>query len=187
MALTPAQQATLKANILAAGDTASLRDSPDGRYEIARLYNLTAAPDFYVWRDLDAETVTDLITFASMTPADAVPTTPALTVDVYRARALACQGKQFNLQNLLIGRTTIRMKRTNTRAAFQDCLTNIPAGAAGALISANWVGVRDAAKFLATRFERVFATGTGTFATPGDLVIEGTVSFGDVDAALNLP
>jgi hypothetical protein len=154
---------------------------------IAGWYNLQAAPDFFVWKDLPMEDVLNLITFAAMTPADAVPTTPALTVDVYRARALACQGKQFNLQNLIIGRQTAPMKRANYRTAMQDCLTGIPAGASGALIAANWNGVRDAAKRLVNNLERVFATGTGTQATPGDVVVEGTVTGDEISDIKGLP
>lgn len=143
---------------------------------IADWYNLPATPDFFVWRDLPMEDLLNLVTFANMTPVDAVPASPSLAVELWGSRSLACQGKQFNLQNLTIGRSTAPMKRTNYRAALQDCLTNIPAGASGSLIAANWVGVRDAAKFLATNMEKVFATGTGTQATPADLVLETTVS-----------
>lgn len=198
MTLTPAQLATLKAHILANttvivggqfGGT-QVKDVPnngDGHHALAAWYNLAADPAFTVWRDLPMETVLGLITYANMTPLDAVPATPQLDVLVWTARALSCQGKQFNLQNLTIGRSTAPMKRTNYRAAMQDCLTNLPAGAGGNLIAANWVGVRDAAKFPATNCEKLFATGAGTTNSPADLVFEGQLSPGDVSAALNLP
>jgi hypothetical protein len=202
MALTAAQLATLKADILANTATipagqpwtgafagVQVKDVPndgDGNIAVAGWYNQPHAT-WIVWRDLPMETVLGLITYANMTPLDAVPTTPALTVDVYRARALCCQGKQFNLQNLTLGRSTAPMKKTNYRAALQDCLTNIPAGAAGALIAANWTGVRDGAKFAATNAEKLFSTGTGSSATPADLVYEGAISGSDVNTALNLP
>lgn len=203
MPLTNGQLTTLKTNIVAntatipAGQPWSgsfagtqVKDVPnndDGNYAVAGWYNLVAAGPWIVWRDLPMDTVLSLITFASMTPADAVPTTPALTVDVYRARALACQGKQMNLQNLIISRTTAPMKQTSYRAGLQDCLTNIPAGASGALITANWVGVRDAAKFSATNAEKLFSTGTGSSAVPADLVVEGSITAQEVSAARNLP
>lgn len=197
MPLTPAQNTALKNDIAANSNTipagrpfagtaiSALPNTADANEEIARWYNLTASPAWVVWRDLPMEVVLDTIAFASMTPADAVPTTPALTVDVYRARSLACQGKQFNLQNLTLGRTTAPMKRATYRAGLQDCLTNIPAGAGGSLISANWVGVRDAAKFNATNAEKLFSTGTGTTAAPADLGREGPISKDDVEAARN--
>lgn len=199
MPLTTAQLATLKAHIAANTNTipagqpwtnsfvgVQVKDVPSGGGgldTIAGWYNQVASPDYFVWRDLPMETVLNLVTFANMTPLDAVPTTPALTVDVFRARALVCQGKQFNFQILTQGRATAPMKRLNYRAAMQDCLTNIPAGAAGALIAANWAGVRDGAKFLALRIEQVLATGNGASATPSDLSHEGTINALDVEQA----
>ncbi len=203
MPLTPAQLVTFKAAILANTTTipagyswsgsfvgTQIKDVPnsgDGNAAVAGWYNLTAAPAFTVWRDLPMESLLALIDYAKMTPADAVPTATALEVEVWTARALSCQGKQFNLQNLTIGRSTAPMKRTNYRAALQDCLTNIPAGVSGATLAANWTGVRDAAKFSATNAEKLFATGTGSVAVPADLGYEGTVSGDDVSNALNLP
>ena len=176
--------------------------TPDGNATLAGWYNQIAVPDFVVWRNLPMDTILSLITYAAMTPADAVPSVTTLgsnptsaqqatydnqiaTLGIWRARSLSCQGKQFNLQNLTIGRTSAPMKQANYRAALQDCLTNLPAGASGASIAANWVGVRDAAKFLALYSEKVFATGTGTTATPADLGYEGTITADDVEAARN--
>ena len=201
MPLTAAQKTTLKADILANQATipagqpwtnsyagvavSAVPNSNDGNATIAGWYNQTASPDFFVWRDLPMDTVLGLITYANMTPADAVPTDTALNVAIWQGRSLVCQGKQFNLQNLTIGRTTAPMKKSNYRSGMADCLANIPSGAAGALLSANWGGVRDAAKFLARFAEKVLATGTGTFNTPADLGYEGTVSGDDIEAARN--
>lgn len=199
--LTSAQLSTLKAHIAANTNTiptgqpwtgsfggTQVKDVPnsgDGNAAIAGYYNLAASPAFTVWRDLPMETVLNTITFANMTPLDAVPTDTALNTSIWQARALSCQGKQFNLQNLTIGRSTAPMKRSNYRAAMQDCLTNLPAGVNGALVAANWVGVRDAAKFSATNVEKVFATGTGSSGSPADLGYEGTISPDDVEQARN--
>lgn len=189
MALSTAQLQALKNDIAANTATINgvqIKDMPnnsDASDAIANWYNGTASPDFIVWRDLPMEDVLNLITFANMTPADAVPTTPDLTVQVWNARAICCQGKQFNLQNLTIGRTTAPMKRSNYRSAMQDCLTNIPAGASGATVAANWVGVRDAAKGKANRIEKLLATGAGTTNSPADVTYEGTISWPDVEAA----
>jgi hypothetical protein len=166
---------------------------------IAKWYNITASPDWYVWRNIPIDTVLNLVTFASMTPVDSIPSVTSLpasptnaqnatynnqmaTVHQWNARSLSCQGKQFNLQNLTIGRTIATMKTLSYRAALQDCLTSIPAGAGGATIAANWVGVRDAAKSLATRLEKLFSTGTGSLATPADLTFEGTATYQDLQA-----
>lgn len=194
MPLTSAQNATLKTNIQANAATVLINGtatainavpiSPDNCAQIAGWYNLPASPAFTVWRDLPMETILDTISFQNMTPVDAVPAVD-LTIQTWIARSLACQGKQFNLQNLTIGRSTAPMKRTNYRAGMQDALTNIPAGAAGALISANWVGVRDGAKFSATNAEKLYATGTGSTASPADLVVEGAITGSDVLTAMS--
>lgn len=202
MSLTPQQLADLKTDILANTNTIPAgypwsgsfvgvqvkdvpNDSGDGNAAVAGWYNLAATGPFVVWRDVPMEVILGAITYANMTPLDAVPTTPDLSVQVFVARALVCQGKQFNLQNLTIGRSTAPMKRANYRSALQDCLTNIPAGASGASLGANWPGVRDAAKFSATNAEKLFATGTGTDATPANLVFEGSVSESDINTALS--
>jgi hypothetical protein len=218
--LTPAQLTTLKADVAANTNTIpagqpwtgsfagmqvkNVPNSGDGNAAIAGWYNLAAAPDFTVWRDLPMDTVLNAYTPANMTPLDTVPAVTTLpsnptaaqnatynnqvaALHIWNARANNCQAKQFNFQNLTIGRNTAPMKRSGYRAGLQDCLTNIPAGAGGALIAANWVGVRDGAKFLATNAEKLFATGTGTAATPADLSFEGPITGADVENARNLP
>jgi hypothetical protein len=151
---------------------------------VAALYNDNASPDYFVWRDLPMETVQGLHTAANMTPLGNPPTTPDLTVQVWIARCVTCQGKQLNYQGLTQGRTTAPMKKSGYRAAIQDCLTNVPAGTNGTLLSAGWVEIRDAAKFLATRLEKLLATGTGSFASPADLSFEGVVSHQDISDAM---
>jgi hypothetical protein len=198
MILTQAQLTTLKTDILANTNTVTYQGSSvqiknllfangDACDAAAAWYSLTAAGPWIVWRDLPMDTVRSLITYAAMTPADNPDGT-----QVWANRSLACQGKQFNLQNLTIGLTVANMKRTNYRAALQDCLTAIPAGAGGSSIAANWTGVRDAAKFSATNAEKVLSTGTGTNANPADLPIgigdqaAGTLTGQNVQDAINL-
>ncbi len=186
MALSSAQKTALKADIAANTATiggVQIKNMPNGddaNYAISAWYNGAATGPWYVWRDLPMEDVLNLISFANMTPADAPPTTPDLTIQAWLAKAICCQGKQFNLQNLTLGRTTAPMKRQTYRAAMQDALTNIPAGAGGATIAANWTGVRDAAKGTATNAEKLFSTGTGSQAVPADLGYEGGISGQDV-------
>jgi len=50
MILTPQQLSALKADILADGALASIPLGSDGDQTIADAYNLTVAPDFWVWR-----------------------------------------------------------------------------------------------------------------------------------------
>ena len=50
MALTPAQEATLKTNVEADPAFNGLPQNSDGAFAVAAAYNLTAAPQFVVWR-----------------------------------------------------------------------------------------------------------------------------------------
>lgn len=177
MALTPAQLATLKANILAAGDTAGLRDSPDGRDEIARLYNLTAAPDFYVWRTSVAEA--EFVGTAGVDVANAGAATNWSWVGAgFITRS---QGERDAWNRLFMG-GSCNPSLANVRQALADILSG---GTAPAPANRNHLLV--IAKRKATRAEKLFATGTGSFAPPAMLVVEGAVTFADIDAALNLP
>ena len=78
-----------------------------------------------------------------------------------------------------------------SRLGMFDCSrANIRSG-----IDATWVGtsadlavratVYTHCKRLATRVEKLFATGTGTDATPGLLVFEGTINYRDVADAMS--
>lgn len=184
MQLTTAQKQTLKAAILAETNTAfvALRNANDEQ-GMADFYN--AQSTFVVWQTSVAiDTITDAIDWARMTPAQAIPATGTDAILQWQARALMCQGKQFNLQNLLIGKQSIAASRANIRAALQDCLTALPSTAAGTNQSAGWTAVQASMQRTCTVGERLFATGTGTTATPGSLVVEGTVSAQDISDAM---
>lgn len=201
--LTPTQSAALKTDFeantavippgqpwtgaFAGTQVKDLPNTGDGNAAAAGWYNSAAAPAFVVWRDVPMETILNAVVFANMTPADAVPTGADLAVQVWIARAIACQGKQLNLQALTTGRSSAPMKRANYRAALQDCLTALPAGVAGANVSAGAAAVAAAAKFPATNAEKLFATGAGTTPSPADLGYEGPVTAADVETARNLP
>lgn len=63
-------------------------------------------------------------------------------------------------------------------ASPSDALVNVPSGASGALVDAGWLGagkVKAAISRPASRLEQVFATGTGTSASPGSLVVNTQV------------
>jgi hypothetical protein len=97
---------------------------------------------------------------------------------------LACQGKQFNLQNLINSANRSGQLATglgNIRAGLQDSLTGIQSGAAGAILGGGWANVQLAIQRFASNYESLFATGTGTQASPASLVYEGPIS--RIDAA----
>lgn len=184
MELTNAQRATLKAAIAAETNPTfvALRQANDEQ-GMADFYN--APSTFVVWQtSVPIDAITDAIDWARMTPAQPIPATGSDAQLAWIARANMCQGKQFNLQNLLIGRQTIAASRPNIRAAFQDCLTGLPSTASGTNQQAGWVAVQAAMQRICTVGERLFATGTGTTASPGLLGVEGTLSAQDISDAL---
>ena len=160
--MTPAQLATLKADIEADPILSAMPMTTDGAYDIAAAYNLTANPAWYVWR-------TDV-------PVDEIMK----------------NGMDWTqVDNLTVGKARIWdwMTRLGT---FNASKLNIRAG-----INAAWVGtaqmlaVRTAiythCNRAATRFEKLFASGTGTTVSPATMVLEGNVSYQDVQAARSLP
>jgi hypothetical protein len=174
--MTPAQLLLIKAEIAADPALNSLPNTADDAYAIADALNLLPSPDFMVWQtNLPTQAVFDAITWANLTPADAPDGTAAWT-----NRALACQGKQFNLQTILTGREYINATKVNIRAGLQDALTSVPSGAGGATRPAGWVAVQTAMQRKATRAEKVLATGVGTAANPALLGFEGIVTHQDV-------
>jgi hypothetical protein len=180
--LTPAQYASLKADILASGDMNTQPMTSAGAAAIAALYNAASNQD--VWRtDANVNAIYDAIDWTKFTPADAVDSTVT-----YSNRLLLIQTKQMNLQNMLQGRTTVDASRANLRAGLRDAVTNLPAGSSGAAISAGGAGgaaVLNALTRKATRFEKLFATqsaATGTVSA-NILVIEGVVSGDDIQVA----
>jgi hypothetical protein len=191
MALTSAQYATIKADIAANSDLNTKPNTPDGNFEVARLYNLLASPDFYVWRtEVAVQEIYNQINWVNLTPVDAVPdaTVTTGTALTYLNRAMVCQAKQFNLQTLLLGQGTINAARSNVRAGLQDALSNYPSGVNGALIGGNWVAVRDnALARKATRLEKLLsAGGTGANAQNASTMgFEGGISPDDVTTARN--
>jgi hypothetical protein len=192
MNLTTAQLQTIKTDIAANSDLNAFPNTDDGNFAIAALYNALAAVAFFVYRtNIPVQDIFDQITWANLTPSDA----PAATFDAagmaWQNRALACQAKQFNVQLLLQGQSTVNAAKANVRAGLQDALTNVPSGASGALVSGGWVGVRDnALARKATRLEKLFAT-TGvnhdgsTAAAAATMVVEGAIAGSDVSNARN--
>lgn len=158
--LTPAQQAIIKADILANPDLNSQPNNGDGASEIARLYNLAASPSFTVWRTLvsikevgDKFNGTEL---AGMTTAN-----------------------QTRLQTIaLFSAGGINASLLDRRQMFDDIFS----GAGGVTTRANLLILW---KRLATRLEKLFATGTGSDASPATMTFEGGIGYQDILAARN--
>lgn len=181
--MTPSQLQTLKAAIAAETNQTfvDLRTAAD-ETGMAAWYNADAA--FQVWKSsTDAASLFNAITWKSLTPADAADGTALFT-----NRALVCQAKQINLQIILQGQTSIATGKVSLRQGLTDALLDVPAGASGALLDAGWLGagkVKATIQRSCNRVERIWATGTGTANTPGDLgEFEGTVTVQNISDAL---
>ena len=183
MALNSTQIAALKAAGLADANVTALISA--GSFgAIVAYYNSAATPDYFVWNPrTSVQSIYDAMIWGNLTPVDAVPTGDQLSVNIWASRALACQGKQINIQIMLQGKDTIDATKSSTRAGIQDALTNLPSGASGALLGGGWATVKTAMQRLATRTEKIFATGSGTSASPSVMVFEGNISDYDVTQA----
>jgi hypothetical protein len=159
--LTPAQLTTLKNDITANSDLNALPNTPDGNFEIARLYNLNPAVDFWVWR-----TKVSKDELVGSTSVDG--TVFNWTGTGYITRA---QGERDAFNAIFDGGGFVNPSLVSVRQAFADIFSGNTAPA-----PANRTHLNTVARRKATRFEKVFATGTGSTASPGSLVIEGRVT-----------
>jgi hypothetical protein len=161
MSLSPAQLATLKADILADNTLNSFPNNDDGNIAVAAAYNLNASPAFTVWR--------------THVPIQEV-------------------GQNFNATELG-GLTTANTSRLQCLAQYLSFINasiasnrqffdDIFSGAGGANTRAALLIIW---KRLASRVEKLYATGTGSDVSPATLVFEGTINHQDVQMARSLP
>ena len=163
MALTPAQLATLKADILADPAFNGLPMTSGGAEVIKEAYNQIVNPAFIVWR---SSVTQDEITQNGFT------WTEVDNLTVGKARIwewmFANQNRTFN------------PSKANVRAGIVECWS----GTAGKVAVQNAVLAH--CKRSANRAEKLFATGTGTDATPATMSFEGKLTGDDVQAAREL-
>lgn len=169
--LTKPQYAALKAYINARPPLVALTVTNDWQ-AIADTLNAQVAPEFWVWKtSCSVDDIFDAINWANLTPVDAADLTTA-----WGNRALACQGKQFNIQTMLSGRDSINATKASTRNGLQDALTGVPSGVGGAAVAAGWANVRNVLKRTASVIESIYAVGVGTSANPATPVAQGEIS-----------
>lgn len=157
MTLTVEQKATLKTHILANQDTATLYT--DGNLDgLAGLLNAQASPAFWVWRT----NVQRREIYHSTGPEGTT-----FNWTIFKAQSVTEQGAwremfmgdeaDFSLQNLRAGIANIFSGSAQQNAQRDHCLA---------------VGRR-----LASRIERLLATGTGSTASPGTMTFEGVLPY----------
>jgi hypothetical protein len=165
MALTAQQQTTLKAHIDASGDLNIFPNTSDGAFAIAALLNQPADPDFWVWR-------------TSVTEAEIMQN----GFDWVRVDNLSV-GKARIMDWMFRSTGTINPSRANIRAGIIECWKGTQADLA---VQAAIFG---RCQRLATRFEKLFASGAGTSVVngvgPATMAVEGSVSYQDVQDARN--
>lgn len=164
MALTTAQKTTLKNDILADPALAAQPNNSDGAFAIAAALNQIAVPDFFVWR--------------SAVPQDEI----------------MLNGFDWTrVDNLSVGKARI-WEWLFLDGSINPSKPNIRAG-----IDATWVGtqadltvrasVYQHCQRVASRAEKLFASGTGTSVSngigPATMSLEGALSYQDVLDARN--
>lgn len=159
MPLTSAQLVTLKASIDADAELAALPLNDDSAFYIASVYNELAAPAFIVWR----------------TNIPSGEFRKAVTWTEYIGRS---QGERDAFV-LMTGGSTLSAADPNVRQGLSDVFS----GPSGATTRATLIAL---AKRSATVAEKLFATGTGSDATPATMAFEGSLSYVDVRAARSL-
>lgn len=160
--LTPAQLATLAAHITASADLSAIPNTIDGAFAAADLLDLPADPAFVVWKS-----------------------------SVSQDEIMQNGFDWLLVDNLTVGKARIwDWLFSNSERAINPSKANVRAGIAEcwkgtAQMLAQQAVVLGHCKRAATRAEKVFATGTGSDATPATMGHEGSVSWQDVYTARN--
>ena len=163
MPLTTAQLTTLKAYILADPVLAPMTSGPGTDYAaISAALNAASSPAFIMWR----------------TNVTATETGNAWAgTDIDGMSALNMQRLQLLLASSPQG--IFDMTRSDRRAGFENPFGTNQNNASRVAMRAVW-------KRTATRAEKLFATGTGSDASPGAPTFEGDVSISDVGSMFNV-
>lgn len=167
MALTPAQNAAIRADILASPDLNSIPNSEDGAFAVAALYNMVASPAFVVWKyDLHEQDITSL-------------TSPEGTVWSWTAFINRSVSEQNGWARMFNGTYRINPSLVQVRNAINDIFS----GGTGAGQRAHILAI---AKENSSRIEKLLANETvGTTATPATRTFVGRVTDRQIFTARN--
>lgn len=157
MHMTPAQLTALRAHIDASPDLNTFPNNADGNYAIAALLNMPASPAFTVWK-------TD------------VPRNEVGKTFIASALAAITAGNNDKLANFAVWNESVNPSRADQRQFFDDVFSVAAGASTRAALLLLW-------KRLATRVEKLYASGTGSDAAPASLTFEGSVSHQDVGQA----
>lgn len=164
--MTPAQNAALKAAILADPVLAAQPSDGDGLNFIADALNAVATPDYIVWRKAVSR-------HEILTGTSSLGTTFAWAGGAYITRN---QGERDAFREMFNSTGTVDPSLDSIKAAFADIFSG--AGGAG-----NRTHIDAMSKRKALRIEKILATGNGAFSTPSTLGFEGAITPNEVDTA----
>jgi hypothetical protein len=160
---TPQQLQTLKTYIAGQPDLSSQPSTPDGHFEIARLLNLAAAgPNNVAWKtSVPIGDVGKALNGTELAGLTSLNHTRMQTLAIYLSSG-------------------VNPSLASNRQFFDDIFSGAGGVNTRAALLALW-------KRVMTRAEKVYATGTGSDASPATLVVEGAIDPDDVQAARALP
>lgn len=167
--LTPAQNATFKAAIIADGPSNAQPNNSDGAFAIAAIWDVLATPDFWVWR-------TSVSKHECTSSASPDGTTFIWAGNGFITRSV---GEQAAWRELLGEGGSVNPSLANVRQAFTDIFSGTGNAAA------NRAHLAAVGRRKATRAEKLFATGTGSTASPAIMGHEGSLTYQDVEIARN--
>ena len=163
MTLTTAQKATLKAAIIANPTWDAFPNNGDGNFDLAVVLNVTATPDFTVWKtSVPVQAMMDAVNGVSLAALQSAESNVLISVIA-------------SFQNSGID-PELPDKRDLFDNLFAGGANNNPTTRASLL--ALW-------KRLTTEGEKIFAVGTGSDAVPALLDFVGSLSGDDVESARN--
>lgn len=169
MSLTPQQLAALKAAILAETDPEFVGYRTNGQTPLMTEWlNGIASPAYYVRR-------TSLSRHDILTSTSDEGTAFAWAGGAYITRS---QGERDAFREMFNSTGTVNPSLPSIQAAFNDIFSG--SGGAG-----NRAHILALSRRPCTRFERIYATGAGTKASPSVAVIDGAVTDADISAALS--
>jgi len=157
--LTTTQYQTLKTYIASVPAYSSLQQNSDSADFIAKDMNKDVSPAYIVWKTN-------------------VPKNEVGKAFVASALAAITSGNNDKLANFAAWNETVNPSRLDQRAFFDDIFSVAAGASTRAALLVLW-------KRAANATEKLFATGTGTDASPATMVFEGTLSYQDVEQAWN--
>jgi hypothetical protein len=158
--LTSSQQLTLKNAIIADGTLNSFPNNSDGADAIAQELNKASNPAFIVWKtNVQIEDVGNNIVGTEIAGLSSLNNTRLQTIVQLSSRG-------------------VNPSFSDRRAFFDDIFSGAGGVNTRARLLALW-------KRTATKVEKLFATGTGSDASPATLSFEGNLNYQDVEEARN--